>query len=92
MSYKVFLKKIFVMVIAYSVRFESSGEDLASGPGTRLGHSRAFVWQSFTKVSKGAEKASDMDIRRGTESDPLASLSKALYTFTRPIPTTYILN
>ena len=43
MSYKVFLKKIFVMVIAYGVRFESSEEDLASGPGTRLGHSRAFM-------------------------------------------------
>ena len=81
MSYKVFLKKIFVMVIAYSVRFESSGEDLASGPGTRLGHSRAFVWQSFTKVSKGAEKASDMDIRRGAENAPLISLSKSYILF-----------
>ena len=48
------------------VRFVFSEEkDLASGPGTRLDHSRAFVWQSFIKVRKGTEKASDNDIRRG---------------------------
>ena len=43
----------------------SKDEDLASGPGTRFDHSRAFVLQSFVKVWKGAEKASDIDIRRG---------------------------
>ena len=38
------------------VGFVISEEDLASGPGTRLDHSRAFVWQSFIKVRKGTEK------------------------------------
>ena len=28
----------------------SKDEDLASGPGTRFDHSRAFVLQSFVKV------------------------------------------
>ena len=36
-------------------------EDLTSGPGTRLDHSGAFVEQSFIKVLKGTEKASDID-------------------------------
>ena len=31
----------------------SEEEDLASGPGSRLDHSRAFVWQSFIQVKKG---------------------------------------
>ena len=35
----------------------SEEEDLASGSGTRLDHSRAFVWQSFIKLRKGTEKA-----------------------------------
>ena len=48
----------------------SKEEDLASGPGTRLDHSRAFVLQSFVKVWKGAEKASDIDIRRGWRVPP----------------------
>ena len=53
------------------VRFvPSEEEDLALGPGTRLDHSRAFVKQSFIKGSKGTEKASDIDIRRVTESAP----------------------
>ena len=39
--------------------------NLASGPGTSLDHSRAFVQQSFIKVCKVIEKASDTDIRRG---------------------------
>ena len=33
------------------VRFVIS-KDLASEPGTRLDHSKAFVWQSFIKVEK----------------------------------------
>ena len=41
---------------------------LASGPGTRLNHSRA-------KVRKETEKASDIDIRKGMESVPLAGVS-----------------
>ena len=36
---------------------------------------------SFIKVRKGTEKASDIDIRRGTESTPLASLSKGVIYF-----------
>ena len=39
----------------------SEEEDLTSGPGTRLHHSRAFVEQSFIKVLKETEKASDID-------------------------------
>ena len=63
------------------VRFVICEEDSASGPGTRLDHSRAFVSQSFIKVRKGIEKASDIDIRKGTESDPLLVLARELYTF-----------
>ena len=33
-----------------------SEEDLASGPGTKFDHSRAFVYQSFIKVRKGMRK------------------------------------
>ena len=57
------------------VRFLISKDDLASGPGTRLNHSRAFVYQSFIKVRKETEKASDIDIRKGMESVPLAGVS-----------------
>ena len=41
---------------------------------------------------KRVEKAFDIDIKRGMESAPIASVIKALYTFPRPTPTTYILN
>ena len=68
-----------------------SKEGLALGPGTRVDHSRAFMQQSFIKIRKGTEKVSDTDIRRGPESALLAGLIKALYAFTRPTPTTYIL-
>ena len=55
-----------------------------------------LIMQSFRVAEvllqwKRTKKASDIDIRRGTESDPLASLIKSLYTFTRPTPTTCIL-
>ena len=63
------------------VKFMVSEADLALGPGTRLDHSRAFVYQSFIKVCKGTEKASDIDIRRETESAPLASVSKGVIYF-----------
>ena len=56
----------------------SEEEDLTSGSGTRLDHSRALAQQSFIKVRKGTEKASDMDIRRGPENVPLASVSKGV--------------
>ena len=64
-----------------NVRFVISQEDLASRPGTRLDHSRAFVEQSFIKIRKGTEKASDIDIRRRTESAPLARVSKGVIYF-----------
>ena len=63
------------------VRFLISKEDSASGPGTRLDHSRAFVLQNFIKVRKGAEKAYDIDIRRGTENASLTSVSKGVIYF-----------
>ena len=59
----------------------SEEEDLASGPGTRLDHSRAFVYQSFVKVRKGTDKASDIDIRRGQKECPLTSISNAVIYF-----------
>ena len=73
------------------VGFVISEEVLASGPGTGL------ITQSFCVAEvllqwKRTEEASDIDIRRRTEGAPLTSLIKALYTFTRPTPTTYILN
>ena len=61
------------------VRFVISEEDdLALGPGTRLDHSRAFVWQSFIKVRKRTEKPSDIDIRMGMESAPLSSVTNGV--------------
>ena len=36
---------------------------------------------------KGTEKGSDIDIRRGTESAPLASLSKGIIYFSKSVPT-----
>ena len=53
--------------------------DLASGPRTRLDHSKAFVQPSFIKVRQGTDKAYDIDIRRGMESAPHISLSKGSY-------------
>ena len=64
-----------------SVRFVISEEDLASRPGTRLDHSRAFVEQSFIKIRKGTEKASDIDIRREMVSASLTSVSKGVIYF-----------
>ena len=71
------------------IGFQISEEDSASESETRLDHSE-LLCGSFITVKK--DKASDIDIRRGTESAPLISLIKALYTFTRPSPTIYILN
>ena len=64
-----------------NVRFVISQEDLASRPGTRLDHSRAFVEQSFIKIRKGTEKASDIDIRREMVSASLTSVSKGVIYF-----------
>ena len=57
----------------------SKEEDLALGPGTKLDHSRAL--QSFIKVRKGTEKASDTDIRKGVESAPSLIFSKGIVYF-----------
>ena len=67
--------------MANSVGFMVSKEDLALGPGTGLDHSRAFVYQSFVKVRKGTEKASDIDIRGGWRAPPSLVLARELYTF-----------
>ena len=64
-----------------NVRFVISEEDLASRPGTRLDHSRAFVEQSFIKIRKGTEKASDIDIRREMVSASLTSVNKGVIYF-----------
>ena len=66
----------------------SEEEDLASGSGTMLDCSELLYGRIFIEVKKDSEKASDIDIRRGTERAPLASLIKDLYTFTIPTPTT----
>jgi len=56
------------------VRFVIS-EDLTSRSGTRLDYSELLC-------GRRTEKASDIDIRRGTDSAPLSSLSKgAIYFF-----------
>ena len=48
----------FMIATVNDVRFMISEEEyLALEPGTRLNHSRAFVWQSFIKLRKGTEKA-----------------------------------
>lgn len=43
----------------------ATSKDLASGPRTRLDHSRALSGRSFITVKKEREKSSDTDIRRG---------------------------
>ena len=56
----------------------SEEEDLASGPGTR-DHAwslKSFCVAEIHQSEKETEKGSDIDIRRGAESAPLASLSK----------------
>ena len=64
-----------------SVGFVISKGDLASGPRTRLYHSRDFVYQRFIKLKKDRE-TSEIDIRRETESAPLpASFSKGAIYF-----------
>ena len=50
------VSELIVIATVYSVKFViSKEEDLISGPGTRLDHSRAFVEQSFIKVKKDRE-------------------------------------
>ena len=48
-------------------------EDLASGPGTRLNHSRAFVLQSFIKVKKERHRH-----QKGDGECPLTSVSNGV--------------
>ena len=61
-------------------------EDLTSGPRTRLDHSRAFVWQSFIKVRKGTEKASDKTSEMGWRMPPYLVLSRPYILFSDPLP------
>ena len=66
------------------VRFViSEEEDLASGLGARLDHCAAFVQQFFygEKRTKPLTQTPE-----GGQSAPLASLIKAVHTFTRPTP------
>ena len=67
-------------VIAYGehVGFVIS-EDLAWGPGTRLDHSRAFVYQSFIKVKKGQRTLLTQTSEGGRRVPPPASFSKLFY-------------
>ena len=69
-----------MIAMVNSVRFVISEEDLALGPGTRLDHSRAFVYQSFIKVRKGQTKLLT-DIRKGWRLSPSLVLARELYTF-----------
>ena len=75
--------EIYEEAIAYGdvIFVISKEENLTSEPGTRLDHSRAFVWQSFIKVRKRTGKASDIDIRREMESAPLNRVSKGVTYF-----------
>ena len=60
------------------VRFViSEEEDLASGSGTVLDHSDLLCGRIFIEVKKDSQKASDIDVRKGSESAPLASLIRA---------------
>ena len=62
-----------------NVGFVISKEDLALGPGTRLdGSLKSFCAAEFIKVTKGTERASDTDIRRGQKEYPLASVSNGV--------------
>ena len=40
-----------------------------------------LLCSTFIKERKGTEKASDIDIRRGTENAPSLVLARELYTF-----------
>ena len=65
-----------------NVGFVISKEDLALGPGTRLdGSLKSFCAAEFIKVTKGTERASDTDIRRGMRVPPSLVLARELYTF-----------
>jgi len=62
------------------IGFMISEEGLALGSGTSLDYSELLCGRSFITV-KGTEKASDVDIRRGMESAPLANLSNGVIYF-----------
>ena len=60
----------------------SEEEDLAMDQGPGLITQELLCSRVLLKYKKGAEKASDIDIRRRMESAPLVSLSKgAIYFF-----------
>ena len=58
----------------------SEEEDLASGPGTSLDHSRAFMQRSFISEN-GPEKASDTDITKGSGGAPSLVLTRSYIFF-----------
>ena len=57
----------------------SGGEEFNPGPETRLDHSELLCNKVLLKYKR--EKASDIDIRRGTESASSPVLAMKLYTF-----------
>ena len=63
------------------VRFVISKEDLASGPGTRFDHSKAFVYQTLIKVKKGQRKLLTETSEGGQRVYPLLVLARELYSF-----------
>ena len=58
-----------------------SEEDLASGPGTRLDHSKAFVWQSFIEMKKGQGELLTQTSEGGWRVPPSLALARELCTF-----------
>ena len=55
--------------------------EFSFGTRAKASDTQSFMWQKLYYSAKGTEKASDIGIRRGTESAPLTSLIKALYIF-----------
>ena len=62
------------------VRIVISEEDLVSGPGARIDHSRAFMQRSFISEN-GPEKASDTDITKGSGGAPSLVLTRSYIFF-----------
>ena len=68
------------------VRFVISEEDLASGPGTRLDHSRTFVQQSFIKVKNLQRKLLTQTSDSGRRVPHLLILSRTYIFLSDPFP------
>ena len=82
-----FVKKVALKVLdlrKYLDRYcihDLRRREFSFGTRAKASGTQSFMWQKFYYSGKGTEKASDIDIRRGTESAPLTGLIKALYTF-----------